>query len=95
MSKSKPQVNVTLQLPQGVALMPDGRPLPDICTADQVLAYLQLGQGDNPGGKTPIRALNKLREKGWLVGFRCGRDVKFTRDAILACVKRMQEEVPL
>lgn len=92
---SKQHITVNVHLPSGTALMPDGRPVPDILTADQVLHYLRLGYDDNPGGKHPVRSLRTLREKGWLVGFKCGRDVKFTREALLTCVKRMQEEVPL
>lgn len=82
---------VNVHLPANTPLMPDGRPLPDICTADQVLAYLRMGEAE-PGGAKKQRALQPLRERGWLAGFRSGRNIVYTKDAVLECRRIMEQE---
>lgn len=96
MSKSKAARNrdkpiVHVHLPADTALMPDGRPLPDICTAEEVLHYLRMGEV-NPGGVKKQRSLQPLREKGWLVGFRSGRNIMYTKQAVLDCRRIMEEK---
>lgn len=81
---------VNIHLSPDVPLMPDGRPLPDVCTADEVLAYLRMGL-DDPGGTKKQRALQPLRERNWLVGFKCGRHVMYTKAAVMECRRLMEE----
>lgn len=94
--KKRPQILrpiVNVHLSPDTPIMPDGRPLPDLCDAMDVILYLRIGDNkEDPGGANKQRALAALREKGWLVGFKCGRNVKFTKQAVLECLRRMQEE---
>ena len=92
MSKNKQPIVVNIHLSPDTPLMPNGRPVPDILTADQVLEYLGIGEGENAWGDNPHRGLSRLREKGWLIGFKCGRYVKFTRKAVMDCLNKMAEE---
>ena len=51
--------------------------LPEILTEADVISYLRLE------GKTPLKTLYRLRQRGQLKSFRIGREVKFDRQAVL------------
>lgn len=91
MSKRQPTTVINFHYSPGTPLLPDGRPLPDICTAEEVMQYLRLG--DPTTGKCRPRALELFRERGILVGHKVGRFVRFKREAVLECLASLEREV--
>lgn len=91
MGRSKtPTTVVNLHYAPDMPLMPDGRPLPDVCTADEVMAYLRLPEPTNKGRP---RSLSTLREMKILVGFKLGKQTHYTRKAVLDCLAALEREV--
>lgn len=66
------------------------RPAPNVFNWLDVADYLRM-EGDR---KQARRAVMKLRQKGWLPGFRVGRNVCHMFDDVVRCLDRMREERP-
>lgn len=91
MSKRQPTTVINFHYSPGTPLLPDGRPLPDICTAEEVMHYLRLA--DPTTGKCRARSLENLRERGMLIGHKVGRYVRYTQKAVMDCLQQLEREV--
>lgn len=91
MSKRQPTTVINFHYSPGTPLLPDGRPLPDVCTAEEVMQYLRLA--DPTTGKCRARSLENLRERRILIGYKSGRYVRFKRQAVLDCLQQLEREV--
>lgn len=87
----KPTTVINFHYSPDAPLMPDGRPLPDVCTAEEVVLFLRLADpSDDPNRRH--RTLDGLRERRILVGYKCGRFVRYTKKAVLDCLELLQQE---
>jgi hypothetical protein len=89
--KRQPTTIVNLHYSPDAPLLPDGKPLPDVCTAEEVMLFLRLTE-PTTDNKPRHRALDSLRERRVLVGFKCGRFVLYTKKAVLECLDLLQRE---
>jgi hypothetical protein len=73
-------------------LLPDGRPLPDICTSHEVIQYLRLDVSANASQTGRPNSLEYMRERGILVGMKIGRHIRYTRKSVLECRQHLEQE---
>lgn len=89
MAKRQPTTVINFHYSPDTPLLPDGRPLPDVCTKEDVMMYLRLG--DPTKGRA--RSLELLRERRLLVGHKIGKDIRFTKKGVLDCLQQLEREV--
>ena len=68
--------------------MPDGRPVPELMTEDELITFLRL---DVDGPANPSQTLQYYRDKGLLRATRVGKRLRYQRKEALAFLDRLTE----
>ena len=68
--------------------MPDGRPVPELMTEDELIRFLRL---DVDGPANPSQTLQYYRDKGFLRATRVGKRLRYQRKEALAFLDQLTE----
>jgi hypothetical protein len=72
-----------------LCFMPDGSPVPEVMTKEEVIKFLRL---DADGVATPIMTLKYYREKNLLRGTQIGKNLRYTKQEVLYFLMRQTEQ---